>query len=154
MTLILAFALGVTAGLRSMTPPAITAWAAQLWWPAVRTSGVSLMAAPLTAYLFTLFAAVELVFDKLPITPSRLDIGPLGARIVFGALAAATLCAAAQQSIAIGAIVGGVGGIVGAFGGYHARRYLTVTKRLPDLTVALCEDAIAILGVLAIVWRV
>jgi uncharacterized membrane protein len=154
MTLLLAFVLGLTAGLRSMTPAAVVAWASQLWWPAVRSTGLSIMAAPITAYVFTLFAAVELVFDKLPITPSRLEAGPLGARILIGALAGATLCAAAQQSIVVGAVVGGLGGGAGAFAGYRARRYLTVTKRLPDLPVALLEDAVAILGSLAIVWSV
>ena len=154
MTLILAFALGVLSGLRSMTPTAVTAWAAQLWWPAVRSTGISIMAAPLTAYIFTLFAAVELVFDKLPITPSRLEAGPLGARIVLGALAAATYSAAFNAPIIFGAIAGAVGGVTGAYAGYHGRRYLTATKRLPDFLVALGEDAVAIVGALAIAWRV
>lgn len=154
MTLILAFALGVLAGLRSMTPAAVTAWAAQLWWPAVRSTGISIMAAPLTAYIFTLFAAVELVFDKLPITPSRLEAGPLGARILLGALAAATYCAAFSQAIIVGAFAGAAGGVAGAYAGYHVRRYLTLTKRLPDFLVALGEDAITIVGALAIAWRV
>lgn len=154
MTLILAFALGMTAGLRSMAPAAVAARAAHLWWPAVRSTGLSFMASPLTAVVFTLFAAVELVFDKLPVTPSRLEAGPLAGRILLGALAAATLCAAAQQSIAVGAVVGGVGGVAGAFAGHRVRRYLTGTKRLPDFPVAVCEDAIAILGAVAIAWRV
>jgi uncharacterized membrane protein len=110
------------------------------------------MAAPLTAYLFTLFALVELVLDKLSITPSRLEAGGLGARIILGGLAAATFCAASQQSILVGAVVGAVGGIAGAFAGYHGRQYLTKAMRLPDLPVALAEDAIAILGALAIAW--
>ena len=94
------------------------------------------------------------MLDKLPFTPSRLGAVPLAARILLGALAGATLCAAAQQSIAVGGVVGGVGGVAGAFAGYRVRRYLTTTKRLPDLPVALCEDAIAILGAVAIAWRV
>jgi uncharacterized membrane protein len=153
MTLLLAFLLGMTTGLRSMTPPAIAAWAAQRWWPAVGATSLSFMSAPLTAYLFTLFAVVELVFDKLAITPSRLDAGGLGARIVLGGLAAATFCAASQQSILAGAVVGAIGGVAGAFAGYHGRQYVTKSMRLPDFPVALAEDAIAILGALAIVWR-
>jgi uncharacterized membrane protein len=154
MTLILAFALGMTTGLRSMAPAAVVARAAHLWWPAVRSTGLSFMASPLTAVVFTLFAAVELVLDKLPFTPSRLEAVPLAARILLGALTGATLCAAAQQSIAVGGVVGGVGSVAGALAGHRVRRYLTTTKRLPDLPVALCEDAIAILGAVAIAWRV
>ena len=154
MTLLLAFLLGMLSGLRSMTPVAVAAWAAQLWWPAVRSTGLSIMAAPLTAYVFTLLAAVELVFDKLPITPSRLEAGPLGARVVLGGLAGATLCAGAGQPIAIGAIAGALGGVAGAFAGYRLRRHLTMSKRLPDFPIALAEDAVAILGALAIAWRI
>jgi uncharacterized membrane protein len=144
MLLFLGFVLGVSAGLRSMTPVAIVAWAAQLGWPDLRQTNLGLMAAPVTAWVFTLFACVELVFDKLPFTPSRLGAGPLGARILMGGLCSATLCAVAHQSIGVGAIVGGLGGVAGAFAGYHVRRHLTTSRKAPDLLVALVEDAIAI----------
>ena len=146
MTLLLGFVLGFASGLRSMTPVAIVAWAAQLGWPALRQTSLSLMAAPATAYIFTVFALTELVFDKLPFTPSRLGAGPFGARILMGALCAATLCAATHQSVAIGAVIGAVGGIAGSFAGYHVRRYLTTDRKLPDLPVALGEDAITIIA--------
>lgn len=144
MALLLGFVLGVSAGLRSMTPAAVVAWAAQLGWPDLRQTNLGLMAAPITAWAFTLFACVELVFDKLPFTPSRLGAVPFGARLLMGALCSATLCAVAHQSIAIGAIVGGLGGLVGTFGGYYVRRDLTTRLKAPDLLVALVEDALAI----------
>ncbi len=122
---IFGFLLGVAAGMRSMTPMAVVAWTAQLRWPQLQQTSLSFLTAPLTAYIFTACAALELVFDKLPFTPSRLGAGPLGTRILFGGLAAAALCAAGQQSIAVGAVVGAAGGIAGAFAGYHVRHYLT-----------------------------
>jgi uncharacterized membrane protein len=144
MILLLGFLLGVSAGLRSMMPVAIVAWAAQLGWPDLRQTSLGLMAAPITAWVFTLFACVELVFDKLPSTPSRLGAGPLGARILMGALCSATASAAAQQSIAVGAVVGAVGGVAGAFAGYHVRRHLTTNLKAPALPVAVAEDCLAI----------
>ena len=144
MTLLLGFVLGMSAGLRSMTPIAVVAWAAQLGWPDLRQTGLAFMASPITAWTFTLFACVELVFDKLPFTPSRLGAGPLGARIVSGALCAATVSAAMHQSVAMGALVGAIGAVAGAFAGYHVRRDLTLNRKAPDLPVALAEDAIAI----------
>ena len=115
-----------------------------------RTS-LAFMASPITAWAFTLFACTELVFDKLPFTPSRLGAGPLGARIVSGALCAATVCAATHQPVAIGAVAGIVGAVTGALAGYHARRNLTMNRKAPDLLVALAEDAIAIgIAVLAV----
>jgi uncharacterized membrane protein len=148
-----AFILGLSAGMRSMTPMAIVAWVAQLRWPQLQQTGLSFLTAPLTAYIFTAFAGFELIFDKLPIAPSRLGAGPLGARIAFGALAGAALCAAGHQSIAVGAILGAVGGIAGAFAGYHVRHYLTTSLKAPDLLIALAEDALAVGSALFAVTR-
>ena len=144
MTLLLGFVLGMSAGMRSMAPIAIVAWAAQLGWPDLRETSLAFMAAPITAWAFTLFACVELVFDKLPFTPSRLGAGPLGVRILSGALSAATVAAAAHQPVAIGAIAGALGAVAGALAGYHGRRHLTRNRKAPDLLVALVEDAVAI----------
>ena len=127
-----------------MMPVAIVAWAAQFGWSDLRLTSLGLMASPITAWLFTLFACVELVFDKLPTTPSRLAAGPLGARVLMGALCSATLCAAAHQSIAVGAVAGAIGGVVGAFAGYHVRRHLTMNLKAPALPVAVAEDLVAI----------
>jgi uncharacterized membrane protein len=144
MTLLVGFVLGMAAGLRSMTPIAVVAWAAQLGWPDLRQTSLAFMASPITAWAFTLFACAELVFDKLPFTPSRLGAGPLGARIVSGALCAATVSAALHQSVAMGALAGAIGAVAGALAGYHVRRDLTLNRKAPDLPVALAEDAIAI----------
>jgi uncharacterized membrane protein len=147
---ILAFAIGVVAGLRSMTPLAVVAWFAQARWPEVRQSHLSLMAAPVTAWIFTLLACAELVADKLPFTPSRLSAGPLGGRILSGALCAAILCIAAHQPAVVGAILGGIGAVGGAFAGYAARTRLAPRAGFPPLPAAFLEDAIAIVGAIAI----
>lgn len=154
MTLVLGFVLGMSAGLRTMTPIAVVAWAAQLAWPDVRQTSLAFMAAPVMAWVFTLFACTELVLDKLPFTPSRLGAGPLGARVVSGALCAATVCAATQQPVALGAIVGAIGAVAGALAGYRVRRDLTLNRKAPDLPVALVEDAIAIAGAVLAVTRI
>jgi uncharacterized membrane protein len=153
MILLLGFVLGMATGLRSMTPAAVLAWAAQVRWPHLGQTGFAFMAAPISAYILTLGACVELVFDKLPITPSRLTPGPLGARVVLGGLCAATLSAAVQQSAIAGAVVGALGGFAGAWAGYYVRRHLTTTRKAPDILVALIEDAIAIGSAVFVVSR-
>ncbi|MFS2030654.1 hypothetical protein ACEN85_11145, partial [Curtobacterium sp. CT11-45] len=45
-----------------------------------------------------------------------------------------------------GAILGGVGAIVGSFVGWGARKLVGATTRLPDPVVALAEDAATIAG--------
>ena len=75
MLWLLAYVLGVSAGLRSMTPLAVVAWAAR-GWPAVAGSALGFMAAPVTGYVFAALAIGELIADKLPFIPSRLQPGP------------------------------------------------------------------------------
>lgn len=154
MLFLLAFALGMTAGLRSLTPPAIVAWAAQARWPALRLSPLAFMGAPLTVWIMGVLAGIELVADKLPFTPSRLAPPPLLARIVLGALCGATLFAASTESWVVGAVVGALGGLAGSFAGYHIRRFLVTRHKHPDLLIAVVEDAVTIAGAFFVVSQV
>jgi uncharacterized membrane protein len=149
--LLLAFKIGVIAGLRSLTAPAVVCIAAQLGWIDLRQSPLAFMGSPITCWIFGLLAIGELITDKLPFTPSRLTPGPLGARIILGGLAGATLVSAVNPSIIVGALAGAVGGLVGAFAGYQARVNGGKLSGLPDIVVALIEDAIAVGGAFLVV---
>jgi uncharacterized membrane protein len=56
----------------------------------------------------------------------------------------ACLCAATNQSLIIAAILGGVGGVIGAFAGYEIRRKLVAGLNIKDIFIALLEDLITI----------
>jgi len=94
-----------------------------------------------------------LIADKLPKTPSRKAPGPLVVRFLTGGLSGAAICAAAGQSLIVGAVLGGLGGVVGAFVGYAARMGLVKALKVPDIVIALLEDAVAIGGGLFLVSR-
>ena len=150
MLLLLALLLGVSAGLRSMTPLAVVAWAAR-GWPAVAASSLGFMAAPITGYVFAALAIGELIADKLPFIPSRLQPGALGGRVISGALTGAVAAIAVQGSPVLAGVAGAIGGLAGAFGGYAVRHRLTAGRKLPDLPIALIEDVVAVgLAVLAV----
>jgi uncharacterized membrane protein len=149
----LAFAIGIVAGLRSLTAPAVVCVAAQLGWIDLRQSPLAFMGSNIACWIFGLLAIGELVMDKLPFTPSRLTPGPLGGRILLGGLAGATLVSAASPSIIAGAIAGAVGGLVGAYAGYQVRVGAVRALGPPDLAVALIEDVIAVGGGLLIASR-
>ena len=136
-----------------MIAPAAIAWAAQFTLSELRQTSLSFFAAPATAYIFTVLACAELVGDKLPFTPSRLTIGPFVGRVVMGTLCGMALCAATQQPMTVGGIVGGLGAGTGAYLGYHVRRTLTTRVELPDFLVALAEDTVAVAGAIYIVSR-
>ena len=151
--LALAFAIGLADGLRSMTAPAVVAWAARWKWLDLHGSFLEFMGSAVAVWIFTIAAVVELVVDKLPNTPSRKEALGFTARVVMGGLSGATLCAAAGHAIVLGALLGAVGAIAGGFAGYEARTRLVKALRVPDIMIALLEDAIAIGAAFFIVSR-
>ena len=140
----LAVGIGIVAGLRSLTAPAVVAWAAHLGWLNLQDSPFAFMGSTVAVAIFSLLAIGELIGDKWPGTPARTALAPLLARIVMGGLCGECLCASAGQSLVIGAVLGGIGGVVGAFAGYEIRRRLVNKLHIKDLFVALCEDLVAI----------
>ena len=150
--LLLAFLIGVIAGLRALTAPAAVAWAGYGRGILTHTS-VHLMGTLAAAIIFTVLAVAELITDQLPSTPSRLKTPGITARIFTGALSGACLAAAGEGSIALGIALGVVGAVVGAFAGYYARKGLVQALKVKDLPIALLEDAIAIGGATFIVTR-
>jgi uncharacterized membrane protein len=139
-----AFAIGLTAGLRSLTPPALVAWAAYLSWLNLNNSPLAFMGSIITVVIFSLLAVFELISDKLPSTSKRTAPAPLIARILMGGLSGACLCAGSNLSIIIGAILGALGGVIGAFAGYEIRRRLVSALQIKDSFIALLEDLITI----------
>ena len=147
--LVLSAAIGILAGLRTLTPAAVLGQTlrSQCWHP--RRQPLKLLARPKIADTLTSMAASELVTDKLPSTPSRLSLVPMAARVASGALCGATICMAAGESAERGLLLGAAGAIAGAYAGYHLRQMLAA--ELPDVAAALIEDAIAVGGSMAVV---
>jgi uncharacterized membrane protein len=143
-----ALLIGVVAGMRSMTAPAVTSWAARLGWIHVDGTPLAWMGAAVTPWIFTVLAVLEIIGDKMPKTPSRKAAGPFGARIVSGALCGAAVGAGAGM-LAVGLILGVLGAVIGTLGGYAFRARLARAFG-QDLPAALLEDVTA----LALAWLV
>ena len=141
---VFALGIGIVAGLRSLTAPAVVAWGAHLNWLNLHGSPLAFMGSTTAVAILSVLAIGELIADKLPIIPKRTAPAPLLGRIVTGGLCGACLCAAAGQSLVAGALLGGIGGVVGAFLGYNIRRRLVNDLHINDLVVAVCEDVVAV----------
>ena len=141
---VLALGIGIVAGLRSLTAPAVVAWGAHLNWLNLHGSPLAFMGSTTAVAIFSLLAIGELIADKLPNTPKRTALAPLLARIITGCLCGACLCAAAGKSLLAGTLLGGIGAIVGAFLGYEVRRRLANNLHIKDFIIAVCEDLFAI----------
>jgi uncharacterized membrane protein len=138
---VLALGIGIVAGLRSLTAPAVVAWGTHVGWLNLHGTSLEFMGSTATVAVFSLLAIGELIADKLPMIPKRTAPAPLMARVVTGGLCGACLCAAMGKSLVAGALLGGIGGIVGAFAGYGIRRRLDL--HIKDVVVAVCEDVVA-----------
>src|SRR6202162_1252839 len=112
--LVMVFLIGVIAGLRSLTAPAAVAWAA-CGRGILTNTPFHFMGSRVAAIIFTVLAIIELITDKLASTPSRLAAPGLIARIITGGLSVSCLAAAEGQSIALGAVLGVLGGVAGGF---------------------------------------
>jgi len=136
--------IGIVAGLRSLTAPAAVSWAAHVGWLDLHGSPLGFMGSTAAVAIFSLLAIGEYVTDLLPKTPPRTKPGPLGTRIVTGGLSGACLYAGVHRSLLAGALLGGIGGVIGAFAGYQARTRLVKDLNVKDAFIAIPEDLVAI----------
>ncbi len=162
MLYVLCVLIGGVSGLRSMTGIAMVTIGAHLGWLHLAGTGLGFLARPISMYIFVLLALGELIADKTPAIPSRITPGPLGARAVFGGLCASALAVAAGASWILPALLGAIAAVAAAYAGYWLRRTITIgntntgeltRKRVPDLPIALLEDAVAILLALFVISR-
>jgi uncharacterized membrane protein len=127
-----------------MTAPALVSWAASLGWIDLSSTPLRFLGYAATPYILTLLAIAELVTDKLPTTPSRKAMPGFAVRMVMGTFSGYALSLGIGQSGVIGALLGFVGAIAGTLGGYEARTRSVKALKVPDLLIALLEDAVAI----------
>ena len=149
-----ALLIGVVAGLRTFTAPAAVSWAAYVGHLPLQGSWVALLGAAAAPYILTLLAAIELVFDQLPGTPSRKSPTGFIARLVSGAISGAAIGFAGDTWIG-GLVLGIVGAVIGTFGGCAVRMRLAgIFGR--DRTAAIIEDIVAVGGatlIVAFAWH-
>ncbi|HEY6404359.1 MAG TPA: DUF4126 family protein [Blastocatellia bacterium] len=139
---LLALLLGLVAGLRAMTAPALVSWAAYLGWLDLSGTWLAFLGDVWARWILTVFALVELVTDQLPSTPSRTVPVQFGARIATGALSGAAV-GASGGTIVGGLLAGIAGAIIGTLGG-RAFRARLANFFGADRPAAFIEDAVAI----------
>jgi uncharacterized membrane protein len=114
------------------------------WWLNLNNSPLAFVGSIIAVIIFSLLALFELFVDLQPSTQKRTAPVPLIARIVTGGLCGACVCAASNQSMIIGAILGAMGGLIGAFAGYEVRRKLVAALKIKDIFIAVLEDLVTI----------
>jgi uncharacterized membrane protein len=148
MAYLLAFLIGVVAGLRSMLAPAAVSWASRLGRLQLGGTWLGFLGYRWTPWILTVLAVAELVADQLPSTPSRTAPTGFAARILTGAISGAAVGSYGGSMLG-GAMAGIAGAVVGTLGGHAFRIRLAAAFR-NDRPAALIEDAIAIAAAVGI----
>jgi uncharacterized membrane protein len=149
MYLLLALAIGIIGGLRTMTALAAVSWAAWLGHPDLTGSWLAFLGYRYTPWILLLLALAEFVTDQLPSTPSRKVPLQFGGRILVGALCGAIV--GLEGGVLLpGLLAGVIGALIGTQGGAAARAQLAARFHR-DMPAALIEDAVAIVGALLVV---
>lgn len=133
--------LGASSGLRTFSGPALVSQVAHSGLLPVDVPNINFLKHPASAQTSVVLALAELVADKLPSTPSRIAVMPLMSRALAGGFAGASLAASKHRSAYVGAIAGTFAAIGAAYAGYHLRRFINKKLHVPDVIVALAEDA-------------
>ena len=145
-----AFEIGVVAGMRTMTAPALVSYKLayitpnRSAGPVLPDSKLHFLTSPTTTKVLAVMAGGELIADKMPNTPDRIGQPQVWGRIASGALSAAALTEADGESAPAGAVVGALGAVAGAFVCFYLRQWLTQEKGLSDPLIAVAEDALTI----------
>ena len=139
-----AVALGATAGLRSMSPPALLGQAIR------RGDMANLGNTPFGAVgrfspLLQVLAIGEIAADKLPFSPSRNLTPALIGRILSGALVSAALYASRGRPAASGAPLGAVAAALASLAGERIRVSGAQRLGLPSAALGLVEDGLVVL---------
>jgi uncharacterized membrane protein len=150
-TLIQAIGLGVLAGMRSLSAPAVVSQhLSHHHAPDSLGTPLNFLAKPQIANLLKVPAAGELVLDKLPMTPSRIEFPAIFGRIGSGAVVGATLYRAHGKNLFIGLVVGALSALASTYAAYYLRRTLGEQFDIPDLALGIAEDALVVAGSLAL----
>ena len=149
---LIAFLVGIIAGLRAMVAPAGVSWTAAIGVLRLHGTVLAFLGAAVTPWIFTVLAVGELVSDQLPRTPRRTVPVQFATRVISGGFCGAAV--GLSSASWLGALVAGAtGAFAGTLGGAAARARLAAAFGR-DRPAALIEDAVAIVAVALIMAAV
>src|SRR5579863_7864453 len=143
MNYIRAAGMGAVSGLRSMAGPAIVAEAAGSHRIDLRGTPLAWLGSGHAMRTSTLLALGELVADKFPSAPDRLNPGSLIVRAISGAVCGYAICRRERPRHEKwgSAVVGATAALAATWAGSAFRK----NTRLPRIVAALTEDAVAMM---------
>ncbi|MBL3658014.1 DUF4126 family protein [Fulvivirga sediminis] len=133
--------LGAVTGLRSMLGPAMLCFYLNREPQSFKRRALKLSS---LQKVTTVMAVGELIGDKLPFAPDRVNPTALAGRALMGALVGAILFKDGGKSAYRGGIIGGVTAMLAAGVGYYLRKKVGQATEIEDPYLGAAEDLIAI----------
>jgi uncharacterized membrane protein len=140
--------LGAIAGMRSMAAPATLSKAVERGdVDGLENTPFAAFGSPRVSTVLRMCEIGEMFVDKLPVmVPSRTSPPPLLGRAASGAIAGAALFASGGRRIATGGVLGAASALASAHATERLRQQVAERLGVPDLVVALSEDAAVLFG--------
>lgn len=135
-------AIGALTGARTMAGPVLLCERFEHAWVPADAKPMRWLQSGKVTMVARAFAAIEMFVDKLPVAPRRTSAVALVPRMLVGGFSGAALAMMHRRGWAIGAVLGAIGAIAGAFAGYRVRVLLSERLRVPNVLAGLGEDAL------------
>lgn len=140
ITYVLGAGMGLVAGMRSMSAPALLS----RHLARHPSAGGGMLASRRAAHTTALLAAGEAVADKMPGVPARTEVPALLGRAAAGALCAAAVADRRGGSRWGAALAGAVAAVASAHVSYRLRKEAGERSGVPDPVWAVAEDALVV----------
>jgi uncharacterized membrane protein len=149
-TYLQAAALGLVAGMRSASAPAVISSYVRerrgqiLASPQLTNSPLRHLTSPVGSNALRVLALGEMVTDKLPFVPKRTETPSLITRAVSGGVAGAVVGLVHRGSPALAALIGALSATGATFGAYRLRKQLAENTAVPDALIGGLEDLLVL----------
>lgn len=137
--------LGTLAGMRTLSAPVIaTHILSNNPSKRLQKSPLRFMQSTTVAAVLKVLSVTELIADKLPSTPNRIEPAGVAGRCLSGALAGASIYKAVGGKSLTGALIGGATAIAATYGSYYLRKNVVKANHIADPLIGAAEDALVI----------
>lgn len=132
---------GAVAGMRSMSAPAVVSKLNEAGMIGSHNPVLKVLNSPITSAVTTTLAVGEMIADKLPFMPNRTMTGSVVVRAVSGGLSGAAICISKRKPVWVGILLGAGAAVGATYAAFALRKKITKKLHIPDVLVALAEDA-------------
>jgi len=137
--------IGTLAGMRTSSAPAI---ASQILShhhsKRLEKSLLKFMQSKTVANILTLLTVTEVIADKLPTTPNRIEAGGVIFRGLSGALAGASIYKSSGHNVIAGVLIGAASAVASTYASFFLRRGIVKRTSIADPVIGALEDALVI----------